>query len=107
MRRRSARNRGCAQGDRARYPVKPRRSSSAFRMDLTLRRYLLNPKSLEAGVLNSEAQKIVLTYIGSVYGSTDPRTFVEAVPGTAIRSAFGCRVRFIGHIETQAYREAC
>ena len=50
--------------------------------------------------------KIVLTYIGSVYGSTDPMTFIEAVRGLpeAIRAQL--HIRFIGHIETPAYREA-
>ncbi|MDE3106144.1 MAG: glycosyltransferase [Acidobacteriota bacterium] len=48
----------------------------------------------------------VLTYLGSVYGSTDPTVFVEAVLGLpeAVRSRL--RVRFIGRIETAAYREA-
>lgn len=50
-------------------------------------------------------QKVVLTYIGTVYGSTAPGTFIEAVRSLpeAIRSRF--RIRFIGHIETPAYRE--
>jgi glycosyltransferase involved in cell wall biosynthesis len=50
-------------------------------------------------------QKIILTYIGTVYGSTAPGTFVEAVKSLpdAIRSRL--HIRFIGHIETPAYRE--
>lgn len=50
-------------------------------------------------------QKVVLTYIGTVYGSTAPGTFIEAVRGLpeAVRSRL--RVRFIGHIEVPAYRE--
>ncbi|WP_051979627.1 glycosyltransferase [Edaphobacter aggregans] len=50
-------------------------------------------------------EKVVLTYIGTVYGSTAPGTFVEAVLGLpgAVRSRL--LVRFIGHIETPAYRE--
>ncbi len=48
---------------------------------------------------------VTLTYIGTVYGSTDPGTFVAAVLGLpeAVRSRL--KVRFIGHIETPAYRE--
>jgi hypothetical protein len=50
-------------------------------------------------------EKIVLTYIGTVYGSTAPGAFVEAVLRlpTEVRSRL--LVRFIGHIETPAYRE--
>ncbi len=50
--------------------------------------------------------KIVLTYIGSVYGSTDPTTFIEAVRGLPDAARARLHVRFIGHIETPAYREA-
>jgi hypothetical protein len=51
-------------------------------------------------------EKIVLTYIGSVYGSTDPSTFIEAVLGLPQPLRARLHVRFIGHIETPAYREA-
>ncbi len=37
---------------------------------------------------NSEAQKTVLTYIGTVYGSTDPADIRSGCLGTSIRSAF-------------------
>ncbi|MBS1800806.1 MAG: glycosyltransferase [Acidobacteria bacterium] len=50
-------------------------------------------------------QKLVLTYIGTVYGSTAPGTFVEAVKGLSPDLRARLRVRFIGHIETPAYRE--
>jgi len=51
-------------------------------------------------------EKTVLTYIGTVYGSTDPGTLIAAVKGLpdAIRARL--LLRFIGHIETPAYREA-
>jgi hypothetical protein len=52
------------------------------------------------------ADKIVLTYIGSVYGSTDPTTFVEAVLALPQPIRDRLHVRFIGHIETPVYREA-
>ncbi len=47
----------------------------------------------------------MLTYIGSVYGSTDPGSFIEAVRALpeAVRSRL--HVRFIGHIEAPEYRE--
>ena len=49
---------------------------------------------------------VVLTYIGTVYGSTDPRTFVQAVQGLPEEIRARLRVRFIGHIESAVYREA-
>ncbi len=57
-----------------------------------------------AGVTGSDGV-VTLTYIGTVYGSTDPGTFVAAVLGLpeAVRSRL--KVRFIGHIETPAYRK--
>jgi glycosyltransferase involved in cell wall biosynthesis len=55
---------------------------------------------------NPEEQKTVLTYIGTVYGSTDPRTFVQAVNGLPPEVRPKLRIRFIGHIEAPAYREA-
>ena len=52
--------------------------------------------------------KVVLTFIGSVYGSTDPATLIDAVlkffassPSLTAPSAF-----YMGHIETDAYRES-
>ncbi|GAC1416692.1 MAG: hypothetical protein NVSMB62_06620 [Acidobacteriaceae bacterium] len=49
-------------------------------------------------------EPVTLTYIGTVYGSTDPTPFVEAVLllPPAIRARL--RLRFIGHIETAALR---
>jgi glycosyltransferase involved in cell wall biosynthesis len=55
---------------------------------------------------NLEQRQTVLTYIGTVYGSTDPRTFVQAVKGLPLEIRSRLRVRFIGHIEAPAYREA-
>ncbi len=50
-------------------------------------------------------EKTVLTYLGSVYGSTDPTAFVEAVRGLPEGVRDRLRIRFIGRIETEAYRE--
>ncbi len=49
--------------------------------------------------------RLVLTYIGSVYASTDPGTLVEAVLSLSesMRSRF--LFRFIGHIEEERSRE--
>ncbi|HTH52309.1 MAG TPA: glycosyltransferase [Edaphobacter sp.] len=50
-------------------------------------------------------QKIVLTYIGTVYGSTEPGSFVEAVRGLPDSLRSRLHIRYIGHIEEEAYRE--
>lgn len=60
------------------------------------------PKS---SLSRSLQRQVVLTYIGTVYGSTAPGNFVEAVcrlPET-VRSRL--HIRFIGHIEEPAYRK--
>ncbi len=49
---------------------------------------------------------VVLTYIGSLYGSTDPRSFLAAVSGLPAEVRAQLRIRFIGHIEASAYRTA-
>jgi glycosyltransferase involved in cell wall biosynthesis len=54
----------------------------------------------------SSKQKTTLTYIGTVYGSTDPGTFIQAVQGLPEQVRSRLRIRFIGHIETPAYRAA-
>jgi glycosyltransferase involved in cell wall biosynthesis len=50
--------------------------------------------------------RVVLTYIGSLYGSTDPRSFLAAIAGLPKEVRAQLRIRFIGHIETSAYRDA-
>lgn len=47
---------------------------------------------------------VTLTYIGTVYGSTDPGPFVEAVLKLAPEIRARLRLRFIGHIETPSLR---
>ena len=49
---------------------------------------------------------VVLTYLGTVYGSTDPLTLVAAIRTLAPQIRERLRIRFIGHIETEAYRAA-
>lgn len=63
------------------------------------------PPTAQARTVSSPREEVVLTYIGTVYGSTAPGSFVEAVSGLpeAVRSRL--RVRFIGHIEAASYRE--
>ena len=50
------------------------------------------------------ADRIVLTYIGSVYGSTDPTRFVDAVLTLPAELRQRLHIRYIGHIETPALR---
>lgn len=63
------------------------------------------PREPSLPVASDQRQKIVLTYIGTVYGSTAPGTFVEAVLGLAPEIRSRLQIRFIGHIETPSYRE--
>jgi len=67
---------------------------------------LAPPSAEEASPLAlSSDRKIVLTYIGTVYGSTAPGNFVEAVRSLPERVCSRLHIRFIGHIEAPVYRE--
>lgn len=66
------------------------------------------PKPIPSSRSSSPARgdgRVVLTYLGSIYRSTDPTTFVEAVLRLPPALREHLCVRFIGHIETAAYRE--
>jgi glycosyltransferase involved in cell wall biosynthesis len=51
-------------------------------------------------------EKIVATYIGSIYGSTEPTTLVQAVKSLPLEVKSRFKLRFIGHIEEPRFREA-
>lgn len=50
--------------------------------------------------------KIAVTYVGTIYGSTEPTTLIRAVQSLPpeVKSRF--KLRFIGHIEEPRFREA-
>lgn len=50
--------------------------------------------------------KVVLTFIGSVYRSTDPATLIDAVLKLPAELRSRLHLRFIGHVETDADRES-
>jgi hypothetical protein len=52
------------------------------------------------------SDRILVSYIGSIYSSTEPTTLVEAVQSLPpeVKSCF--KLRFIGHIEEPRFREA-
>lgn len=52
----------------------------------------------------TEPKKIVLTYIGTVYGSTAPGTLIQAVQDLPQEIRSRLHLRFIGHIEAADYR---
>ena len=92
---------------RARYPSEPEEKFLCVPNGYDLAPRIAGPDSVSSPASSADtSQKIVLTYIGSVYGSTDPSTFVEAVHGLPESIRGHLHVRFIGHIETQAYRDA-
>lgn len=64
-----------------------------------------NPQPQSVLSLQEDLSKpITLTYIGSVYGSTDPSTLVAAVHALPPHLRSLLRLRFIGHIETPHLR---
>ena len=50
-------------------------------------------------------QPVVLTYLGSVYGSTEPTALVEAVLLLPEEIRSRLHLRFVGHFEKSVYRE--
>lgn len=56
-------------------------------------------------LVGKEDGQVLLTYTGTVYGSTDPGAFIEAVRLLPAEVRSRLRIRFIGHIETPAYRQ--
>jgi glycosyltransferase involved in cell wall biosynthesis len=50
-------------------------------------------------------ERIVLTYIGTIYGSTAPGTFIQAVQELPQEIRSRLHLRFIGHIEAPDYRQ--
>ncbi len=53
----------------------------------------------------AKPQVAVLTYIGTVYGSTEPTPIVDAILALSPQIRERLHLRFIGHIETPAYRQ--
>jgi glycosyltransferase involved in cell wall biosynthesis len=87
---------------RARYPKEP---ESKFK---------LVPNGYDATQLCASHQpatrpahaRIVVTYIGSIYGSTDPTTLAEALQSLPAEVKSRLKLRFIGRIEELRFREA-
>ena len=86
---------------RSRYPEEPEE------------KFQLMPNGFDATRLSTmsapvrrSGDKIVVTYVGTVYGSTEPTTLVKAMQALPpeVKSRF--KLRFIGHIEVPRYREA-
>jgi hypothetical protein len=87
---------------RSRYPQQPDRKFHLIPngFDATrLRRSTHSPEPRPDG-------KIIVTYVGTIYASTEPTTFVQAVQSlpSEVKSRF--ILRFIGHIEEVSFREA-
>ena len=86
---------------RARYPQEP---ESKFQLvpngfDATRLRRSSSPPKQRSG------ERIVASYVGTIYGSTEPTTLVEAVQSLPpdVKSRF--KLRFIGHIEEPRFRQ--
>jgi glycosyltransferase involved in cell wall biosynthesis len=86
---------------RARYPDEPEEKFQLVPngFDSTRLRAVSTP-------VHRPGEKIVATYVGTVYGSTEPSTLVEAMQSLPpeVKSRF--KLRFIGHIEEPRYRES-
>jgi glycosyltransferase involved in cell wall biosynthesis len=87
---------------RARYPEQP---DSKFHLIPNGFDAARLPNSVPSALMRP-GDKIVVTYVGSIYGSTDPSSLVQALQSlpNELKSRF--RLRFIGHIEEPRFREA-
>ena len=87
---------------RSRYPLEP--ASKFHHIPNGFDATRLHPSPLS--VRQRADGKIIVTYVGTVYSSTEPTALVEAVQSLPpeVKSRF--TLRFIGHIEEPRYREA-
>jgi glycosyltransferase involved in cell wall biosynthesis len=93
---------GARREIRNRYPEEP---DSKFQ--LVPNGFDDNGVSVSARAVGPERHdRIVATYLGSIYGSTEPTTLVQAMQSLSpeVRSRF--KLRFIGRIEEPRFREA-
>jgi hypothetical protein len=63
-------------------------------------------RSLVPSPLTSTDRKIIVTYVGTVYASTEPTTVVQALQSLPPKVKSRFTLRFIGHIEEPRFRQA-
>lgn len=87
---------------RARYPREP---GSKF---LSISNGYDGSPPISAAPLPQHAAegRVTVTYLGSIYGSTEPSSFVEAVLTLPPELRARLRIRFVGHCEQPEYRES-
>ncbi|MGH9615276.1 MAG: glycosyltransferase [Acidobacteriaceae bacterium] len=56
--------------------------------------------------VHNNDSKIVISYVGTVYASTEPTTLVQAIQSLPQEVRLRFRLRFIGHIEEPRFRDA-
>jgi glycosyltransferase involved in cell wall biosynthesis len=86
---------------RARYPQEPGNKFQLIPNGFDATRM---PASMRSPVMRP-ADKIVLTYVGSIYGSTEPTSLVQALQSLPDELKSRFRLRFIGHIEEPRFRK--
>lgn len=86
----------------SRYPHDPESKYHHIPNGFDATRLRLSPPASSAG----PKSKILVTYVGSVYTSTEPTTLVEALASLPPEVKSRYKFRFIGHIEEPRYRDA-
>jgi len=87
---------------RARYPKQPESKFYLVSNGFDVTRLNFSAASPEP----RQDRKIVVTYIGTVYASTEPTVLVEALQSLPAEVKTRFKLRFIGHIEEPRFREA-
>lgn len=86
----------------SRYPHDPESKYHHIPNGFDATRLRLAPPTSSSG----PKSKILVTYVGSVYTSTEPTTLVEALASLPPEVKARFKFRFIGHIEEPRYRDA-
>ncbi len=86
---------------RARYPEQP-----ANKFVSISNGYDGEPSTVPATpVVKAADEPVTITYLGSLYGTTEPTSFVEAVLGLPPELRARLRLRFVSHFERPVYRQ--
>ena len=94
-----------------------RREMCARYPQMAASKFHLIPNGFDAAKLDSLARqakssagrqdnRILVTYVGSIYGSTEPTSLVQALRSLPDEVKFRFKLRFIGHIEEPRFRDA-
>jgi len=87
---------------RSRYPLEPETKFQLVPNGYDATRL----KAAVSSRVSNSRDKVVITYLGSIYGSTEPSSLVAALQSLPDEAKSRLRIRFIGHIEEPRFRDS-